>query len=147
MRNVQNTEDINAFVDGLFTSLFSSCLKKILTTICSMELANIQLSEECDIGRQNFAKKFAERPPAKTCIQAAGYSDGFATNFAQSFHPVDKHNSVKKRLVQAFELFPWDRCHQRLPWSYRSISHGVGSSRGVLNSSCNGNVTKRFPGE
>lgn len=46
LRSVENTEDINASFDGLFVSLFSPCLKKILTTICH-ELTNIQLSEEC----------------------------------------------------------------------------------------------------
>lgn len=65
-------------------------------------------------GRQNFAKKFGERSPAKTRMRAAGFSDVFAKNFAKSFHPLDKHNAVKKLLVQAFEFSPRNICHHRV---------------------------------
>ena len=77
--------------------------------------------------RQTFAKKFAERPPAKKSMQAAGFSDVFAKNFAQNFHPLDKHNSVKKKTSRpSFWIFPAE--HLSSP-SYRSKSRGFGSPR------------------
>ena len=79
--------------------------EEILTTILH-ELTSIQLSEECHTAAKIWQKKFGERPPAKKSIKAAGFSDVFAKNFAQSFHPLDKHNSVKKNFSSKLLNFP-----------------------------------------
>ena len=63
--------------------------------------------------RQTFAKKFAERPPAKKSMQAAEFSDVFAKNFAQNFHPLD-NTTQWKLLVQAFEFSPRNIRHHRV---------------------------------
>lgn len=81
LRSVENTEDINAFFDGLFVSHFSSCLKK--------SWRPFYMNSPVFNSRRNVT-----RPPkfGKKSSQVAGFSDVFTKNFAQSFYPLDKHN-------------------------------------------------------